>query len=199
MLGLAILSLSGISQGHTMKQVRAEISAANGGWDGSVWLEAWALYPEDGAKIPPGTPGDPKTAGNDWVDKLDASDHKVMRDVAAEFLSETFVLTLDGKPLKAEFTFPDYKGVEQPVLKENDDGNSLVRIDLRGRFLGGASGALELTWQDDEDEPLALEVKTPELKLLRLAPRQKPVELMMIGADGAVTEGKESSLVSWIV
>ncbi|MES2922703.1 MAG: HupE/UreJ family protein [Verrucomicrobiota bacterium] len=198
-IGAWLLAMAGISDAHSMKQVRAEITAGNGGWEGSVWLEAWALYPEDGPKVPPGTPGDPRTAGNDWVKKLDAADHKVMREVAAEFLTETFVLTLDGKRLAAEFSFPEYTKAELPELKENDDGNSLVRIDLRGRFPAETTGLLELTWQDDEDEPLALEVKVPELKLLRLAPKAKPVELMMIGADGAVTAGNESSLLSWTV
>ncbi len=193
-----LLAMAGISEGHSMKQVRAEITAGNGGWEGSVWLEAWALYPEEGPKVPPGTPGDPKTAGNAWVDKLDAADHGVMKKVAAEFLTETFVLTLDGKRLQAEFSYPEYT-VERPRLRENEAGNSLVRIDLRGKFPAAATGPLELVWQDDEDEPLALEVKVPELKLLRLAPGAKPVELMRIVADGAVAAGGGSTLVTWIV
>lgn len=193
-----LLAMAGISNGHSMKQVRAEITAGNGGWEASVWLEAWALYPEDGPKVPHGTPGDPRTAGNAWVDKLDAADHGVMRKVAAEFLTETLVLSLDGKRLEAEFSYPEYS-VERPKLRENDAGNSLVRIDLRGKFPAGATGPLELAWQDDEDEPLALEVKVPELKLLRLAPGAKPVELMRIVAGGAVAAGSESSLFTWIV
>lgn len=196
---------SGQVHGHSMKQVRAEITAGKGEWQGSVWLEAWALYPEDGPKIPPGTPGDPNTAGNAWVAKLAADDHRVMRETAAEFLGETFALTLDGKKLKAEFGFPDYT-VERPVLKENDAGNALVRIDLRGKFPEGAAGLLELAWMDDEDEPLAIEVRTPladgnlKTRLLRLAPREKPVGLMEIRADGGVAEAKaSSSLGAWIV
>ena len=193
-----LLAMAGISEGHSMKQVRAEITAENGGWAASVWLEAWALYPEDGPKIPPGTPGDPQTAGNDWVDKLNAADHAVMRNVAAEFLTETFVLTLAGKRLVAEFSYPEYTE-ERPRLRENEAGNSLVRIDLRGKFPAGATGPLELAWLDDEDEPLALEVKVPELKLLRLAPKAKPVELMQVATSGAVVAGSESSLFTWIV
>lgn len=193
-----LLAVAGISEGHSMKQVRAEITAGDGAWAGSVWLEAWALYPEDGPKVPPGMPGDPGTAGNAWVDKLDAADHQVMREVAAEFLTETFVLTLDGKRLVAEFRFPEYTA-EPPQLKQNDAGNSLVRIDMSGKFPAGATGPLELAWQDDEDEPLALKVKAPELKLLRLAPKAKPVELMRIVAGGAVAAGSESSLGTWVV
>ena len=192
-----LVALAGISEGHSMKQVRAEITAWNGGWEASVWLEAWALYPEDGPKVPPGTPGNPRTAGNAWAEKLDEADHKVMRDVAAEFLTETFVLTLDGKRLESEYSYPEYT-VGPPKLKENDAGNSLVRIDLRGKFPEGVAGPLELAWQDDEDEPLALEVKVPDLKLLRLAPRAKPVELMGIGVGGAVAAGSKSSLATWI-
>lgn len=75
--------VAGVAGAHSMKQVRSEISAKKGGWEASVWLEAWALYPEDGPKVPPGTPGDPKTAGLDWVAKLDEADHTVMRKVAA--------------------------------------------------------------------------------------------------------------------
>ena len=197
-VGVWLLGIAGFASGHSMKQVRAEISAGNGGWEGSVWLEAWALYPEDGPKVPPGTPGDPGTAGNAWVQKLDAADHAVMRKVAMEFLQETFVLTLDGKRLEMEFSFPEYS-VELPPLKENDAGNSLVRIDLHGKFPAGISGPLELSWQDDEDEPLALEVKVPQVKLLRLAPREKAEVLMEIQPDGTVVAGGESSsLLTWI-
>jgi hydrogenase/urease accessory protein HupE len=196
--GMWILAAAGVAEGHSMKQVRAEITAGDGAWAGSVWLEAWALYPEDGPKVPPGTPGDPGTAGHAWVEKLDAADHGVMRKVAAKFLKETFVLTLDGKRLEPEFSYPDYS-VELPKLKENDAGNSLVRIDLHGKFPAAASGPLELIWQDDEDEPLALEVKVPQVKLLRLSPRGKAVELMEVLADGKVTAGDESSsLLTWI-
>lgn len=198
MAGIWILAAAGLAGSHSMKQVRAEITAGDGGWAGSVWLEAWALYPEDGPKVPPGTPGDPGTAGHEWAEKLDAADHAVMRQVAAEFLQETFVLTLDGKRLEPEFRFPEYS-VELPKLMENDAGNSLVGIDLRGNFPESASGPLELSWQDDEDEPLALEVKVPQVKLLQLAPRDKPVGLMEIRAGGAVAAGGSgSSLLTWI-
>ena len=197
-LAAVIVVASGMAEAHSMKQVRSEISAGKGSWEASVWLEAWALYPEDGPKVPPGTPGDPKTAGLDWVAKLDAADHAVMRKVAAEFLSETFVLTLDGKRLEGEYSFPEYAD-GLPKLKENDAGNALVRIDLRGKFPEQTAGPLALAWQDDEDEPLALEVKVPQVKLLRLAPREKPVELMKITAAGPVAAGTESSLVTWIV
>ena len=82
-LAAVIVVASGMAEAHSMKQVRSEISAGKGSWEASVWLEAWALYPEDGPKVPPGTPGDPGTAGNDWAEKLDAADHAVMREVAA--------------------------------------------------------------------------------------------------------------------
>ena len=198
MAGLGFMAMAGLAEGHSMKQVRAEITAGGGEWAGSVWLEAWALYPEDGPKIPLGTPGDPRTAGQAWVEKLDAADHAVMRKVAAEFLQETFVLTLAGKRLNPEFSFPEYS-VELPKLKENDAGNSLVRIDLHGKFPEGGSGLLELGWQDDEDEPLALEVKVPKVKLLRLAPRAKAVALMEIHGDGKLTEaGETTTLFTWV-
>lgn len=49
------------------------------------------------------------------------------------------------------------------------------------------------------DEPLALEVKGPQVKLLRLEPRAPAVELMEIRADGrAVAGGESSSLLTWI-
>ena len=189
----------GIADGHSMKQVRAEITAENGGWHGSVWLEAWALYPEDGPKVPPGTPGDPHTAGGKWIATLNAADHETMRGTAGTFLDETFVLTLAGKKLQAGFNFPDYT-VELPVLKENDDGNALVRIDMNGKFPAGATGVLGLAWMDDEDEPLALQVILPghEGRVMRLAPRAAAVELMTINASGEAEAGRDSSLLEWI-
>jgi hypothetical protein len=202
-LGIILFMLSGIAGAHSMKQVRSEISAKDGAWQASVWLEAWALYPEDGPKVPPGTPGDPNTAGSKWVATLDATDHKGMRETAEMFLNETFVLTLDGKPLKAAYTFPDYS-VELPVLKENDDGNSLVRIDLEGKFPEGAKGSLKLVWADDEDEPLALQVilpqdhGSPKVQVMRLSPKSEAAELMTIDADGNAAAGKESTLLEWI-
>ena len=186
-------------EAHSMKQVRGEITVENGSWRGSVWLEAWALYPEDGPKVPPGTPGAPRTAGGNWIATLNVADHGTMRDTAEMFLDETFVLTLGGKKLEAEFNFPDYT-VDLPKLKENDDGNALVRIDMNGKLSEGVEGPLELAWMDDEDEPLALQVILPGQagKVMRLAPRADPVELMTINAKGEAEAGKGSSLLQWI-
>ena len=196
-----IVAISGLAEGHSMKQVRAEISVADGGWMASVWLEAWALYPEDGPKVPPGTPGDPETAGNTWVKTLAAKDHQVMRAVAQEFLAYTFRLTLDGQKLEAAYSFPDYATSALPELKENEMGNALVRIDLRGSFPDGLTGPLMLAWNDDEDEPLVIDVKIPEsgkTNLLRIAARQPAVELMEISAGGKVAAVAEVSLFTWI-
>ncbi len=197
-LGVWIIAATELAEGHSMKQVRGEITAANGKWQGSIWLEAWALYPEDGPKIPLGTPGAPKTAGHEWVAKLNVDDHRVMRKVAKEFLQNTLVLTLNGKRLQAQFRFPDYT-IELPQLNENDVGNALIKIDLEGEFPQGVTGPFELVWQDDEDEPLALEVKVPPLKLLRILPHEKPVKLLEIREHGIVSTGQESSLMTWII
>lgn len=201
-LGLLVLATG--AEGHSMKQVRGEIHAADGTWNASLWLEAWALYPEDGPKVPPGTPGDIGMSGKQWVAGLDADDHRVMRETAEEFLKEAFILTLGGRRLEAAFAFPDYT-VERPELKENEERNALVRIDLTGSLPPGVSGPLELVWNDDEDEPLALEVitprpgKKPKISVMRIAPRDEPMELMTIEASGTVEETRESSLGSWIV
>lgn len=197
-IAVILFALNGLASGHAMKQVRSEISAGNGQWQASVWLEAWALYPEDGPKIPKGTPGDPNTAGTAWVATLEEADHAIMRKVAAEFLDETFVLTLEGQRLKADCHFPDY--VEpKPVLSENLEGNALVRIDLSGTLPAKASGPLLLAWQDDEDEPLALLIKGTESRLLRITARAPAVELMTLDASGAATNQEGSSLWQWIV
>jgi hydrogenase/urease accessory protein HupE len=199
---LAVL-VSGEAMAHAMKQVRAEIASGSGTWTASVWLEAWALYPEDGAKIPKGTPGDPGTAGAAWVAGLDAGDHQIMRETAAGFLDETFVLTLGGKRLKAEYSYPDYTVVPLS-FKETDAGNSLVRIDMNGPLPSRVAGLIELTWLDDEDEPLVIDVISPlegggKKKLLRLSPKQAPAKLMEIHADGAASLiEKSSSLGVWI-
>lgn len=191
--------------GHSMKQVRAQLTAGKEGWQGSVWLEAWALYPENGPKVPAGTPGAPESAGDAWVATLSAADHRAMRETAAAFLSESFVLTLAGKRLKAEFGFPDYL-TERPVLKLNESGNALVRVDVKGDFPKGSSGTLELAWLDDEDQPLAVEVQLPRpdggtrKRLWRMAPNDEPLELMEIQATGeAVASTAKSSLGTWLV
>ncbi len=193
----------GTAQAHSMRQVRAEITAEKGEWHGSVWLEAWALYPEDGPKIPSGTPGDPNTAGNDWMKTLDIDDHDVMRDIAAGFLRHTFLLTLNGESLNAEYAFPDYNQTATPELKENESGNALMRIDMKGKLPDGVSGPLMLVWNDDENEPLALEIKIPSAKksqLRRIDPEDEPEELMHIGKDGHVeASSQETSLMTWII
>jgi hydrogenase/urease accessory protein HupE len=205
LLSVCMVLISGHVHGHSMDQVRAEITAGKEGWQGSVWMEAWALYPEDGPKIPAGKPGDPDSAGDAWVANLSSDDHRKMRETAAEFLSESFVLTLGGKRLMAEFGFPDYS-TERPVLKLNEAGNALVRVDLHGDFPKGLSGMLELAWLDDEDQPLAVEVKTPRpdgkvrKRLWRLAPNDEPLEMMEIQATGELVESKaKSTLAVWIV
>jgi hydrogenase/urease accessory protein HupE len=190
--------LPGMVQAHSMKQVRSEISLVDGKWEASVWLEGWALYPEDGAKIPPGTPGDPNTAGREWLKTLDEADHKVMRDTALMFLDYTYRLTLDGKRLEAEYSFPDYT-VPLPELPENEDGNVLMRIDLKGEISQGTVGAFMLEWTDPEDEPMVLSIVKPEPRLLRIEPRTPAVELFMIAADGSSTETEGTSLFGWII
>ncbi len=180
-----------------MKQVRSELSVADGEWKASVWLEGWALYPEDGPKIPPGTPGDPNTAGKKWLKTLDAADHKTMREVAEYFLGETFVLTLDGKRLVPDYSFPDYPP-ELPELAETEDGNVVMRIDLAGKLPEGATGAMELVWADDENEPLVLQIRKPEAKVLRVEHLSPPVTLMEIKQDGSIEETEGTSLFGWI-
>lgn len=189
---------SGIAFAHSMKQVRSELSVADGEWKASVWLEGWALYPEDGPKIPPGTPGDPNTAGADWLATLDAADHRTMREVAEYFLNETFLLTLNGERLGAEYSFPDYPP-ELPKLDVTEDGNVVMRIDLTGKLPEGASGPLELVWADDEDEPLILQIKKPEAKVLRIEHLSPPTMLMEIHKDGSIEETEGTTLIGWIV
>ena len=191
-------AMPGIATAHSMKQVRSEISVVDGKWEASVWLEGWALYPEDGAKIPPGTPGDPNTAGLKWLKTLNEADHRVMRDTAQGFLDYTYRLTLDGKRLEAEYSFPDYT-VPLPELAENEMGNTLMRIDLTGEIPEGAEGSLMLEWADPEDEPLVLSILKPEHRLLRINPRTPAVELFNISADGTSTETEGTSLLGWIV
>jgi hydrogenase/urease accessory protein HupE len=188
---------AGHGAAHSMKQVRSEFAVDGDKWRASVWLEAWALYPEDGPKVPPGPPGDPKTAGKAWVAGLDAADHADMRETAKMFLDETFLLKLNDASLKAEYSFPDYT-VPLPELRENEDGNSLVRIDLQGAIPEKSDGVISLVWQDDEDEPLAMEVKTPAIRLLKIEPRSAPVDLMKIRADGTLEASGTSSLWTWI-
>ena len=189
---------AGMACAHTMKQVRSELSVADGGWKASVWLEGWALYPEDGPKIPPGTPGDPNTAGAEWLGTLDAADHQTMREVAEYFLDETFRLTLNGKRLDAEYSFPDYPP-ELPKLGVTEDGNVVMRIDLTGNFPEGEVGTLELVWADDEDEPLILQIKKPETKVLRIEHLSPPTMLMEIHRDGSIEETEGTTLTGWIV
>ena len=64
------------------------------------------------------------------------SEARLMGRTAEEFLKEAFILTLGGQRLEAAFAFPDYT-VERPELKENDEGNALVRIDLTGKMPPG--------------------------------------------------------------
>ena len=200
----SMASIVGFAEGHAMKQVRAKISADEGKWEASVWLEAWALYPEEGPKVPPGKLGDSNVAGSDWTSTLDADDHEELRETAREFLTNIFLLRLNDQPLTADFSFPDYT-VEIPNLKENEDGNALVRVDLAGDLPEGISGPLMLLWNDDEDEPLALEVITPQagsaplISVMRLPPRGEPVELMLIDIDGSVGFTKKSTLAGWII
>ena len=200
---LGWVAMVGVVEAHTMRQVRAEITVEDGAWSGSVWLEAWAVYPEDGAKVPAYDPDTPNTAGTDWVDKLDEYDHRVMRAIAHGFLEHTFVLKLDGQRLKPEYAFPDYHERPLPDLQLNDSENALMRIDMKGKIPEGVTGPITLVWNDDEYEPLLLDVKIPSAKykeLRRIEPEQAPEELMRIEKDGEVkVTSNGTSLLTWII
>jgi hydrogenase/urease accessory protein HupE len=201
---LGMMAFTASAGGHPIKQVRAELRAAEGIWNATLWLEGWVLYPKDGPKAPPGNPGDLGMSGKAWVDGLDASDHRAMREAAEALLAKAFVLTLGGQRLEAKSAFPDYT-VERPQLEENEEGNAVVRVDLTGSLPPGVAGPLEVVWNDDEEEPLAIKVitpregKNPKVSLLRIAPRDEPMELVVIEASGVVAPTKESSLGGWIV
>jgi hydrogenase/urease accessory protein HupE len=204
-IGLLVvwLVMCATANAHTMKQVRSEITIEKGKWQGSIWLEAWAVYPEDGPKIPKGTPGDPNTAGNDWLEDIDLNEHQTMREIAAGFIYHTFLLTLDGQALKAEYSFPDYNEGPFPKLEENESGNALMRIDLQGEFPAEVRGPLALVWDDEENQPLVLEVKIPSAKkseLRRIEAEQEPEVLAKIGKDGKIEVTSDgTSLWTWIV
>ncbi len=200
---LGWVAMLGVVEAHAMRQVRAEITVEDGKWHGSVWLEAWALYPEDGPKVPAYDPDTPNTAGTDWVDKLDEYEHGLMRAIAAGFLEHTFLLKLNEQRLKAEYAFPDYRERPLPELKVNENENALLKVDLKGELPEGATGPITLVWNDDEYEPLLLDVKIPSAKykeLIKIEPEQAPEELMRIEKDGEVkATSKGTSLLTWIM
>jgi hydrogenase/urease accessory protein HupE len=113
------------------------------------------------------------------------------------------LLTLDGQALKAEYTFPDYNEGPLPKLEENESGNALMRIDLQGEFPPGVNGPLALVWDDEENQPLVLEVKIPSKKtseLRRIEAEQKPEVLAKVGKGGDVESTSDgTSLWTWIV
>ena len=195
----------GMAGAHSMKQVRAVLSSDGSGWEASVWFEAWALYPDHGPQLGDGVAGHPESWGNDWVATLDAEGHQTMREFGEEYVRDCFVLSLAGRRLEFECTFPDYQSEVLPELLENGDGNALLKIDLNGVLPEGGAGALELVWQDEFLHPLAIQVKTPReggktrTNLIRITANDDPIELMLIEAPGEVEAGKESSLLSWIL
>lgn len=202
---LGILGFCGGAEGHTMKQVRAVISSEGDRWEASVWFEAWALYPDHGPALGDGLEGNPESWGAAWASGMDAEDHRVMRDFGEEYVRDCFVLSLAGRRVDFDCSFPDYETEEVPELIENGDGNALLRIDLKGDFPDGVEGPLELVWQDEFLQPLAIQVRLPKAgeklrtRLMRIAANDDPIELMVLDASGEVEEGKESSLLSWIV
>ena len=203
-VGLILLAATSLAGAHTMKQVRAELDLKDGEWSGAVFLEAWSLYPEDGPEVPPGVPGDDDFADADWLRLLDPVDHARMRWVADGFVKRSFQLTVDGKELQFTTEFPDFQ--KTPLeFGMTQGGNAVIRVDLIGTEVLPAEGNLQLVWNDEQDQPLALQVRHldtdggQKLAVLRLNPRKAPLTLLRL-EQGKVEEGSEpSSLWTWIV
>lgn len=202
---LGILGFCGVLEAHSMKQVRALISSDGATWEASVWFEAWALYPDHGPALGDGLSGNPESLGADWASTLNAADHRRMRDFGEEYVRDCFALSLAGRRVDFDCSFPDYQSEEAPKLIENGDGNALLRIDLMGSFSDGEEGPLELVWEDEFLHPLAIQVRLAkageklQTRLMRIAANDDPIELMVLEASGEIEEGKESSLMSWVV
>ncbi|MCH7224907.1 HupE/UreJ family protein [Haloferula sp. A504] len=189
---------------HPLDQVKAEFQAADGTWNSSLWIEAWATYPEDGPRVPPGSPGDPDRAGQAWLDSLSQEDFETMQNHLEVFIHDAFVLTLDGKPLEFELSLPEF-GKGRPQLGPNSLNNAVIRADLSGDFPAGTSGSIALVWNDDGEEPLTVDViipregKKPFRRVMILAPRDEPVELLTVQTDARIEQSREVSLYAWIV
>ncbi|BCX48753.1 hypothetical protein HAHE_26610 [Haloferula helveola] len=197
------LSVGSVSA-HSMDQVNAEIQSSPSSWEATVWIDAWAAYPEDGAKVPPGQPGDPNSAGKEWLATLDEADFTAMRERLSVFMKESLVLTLNGERLDFSMAFPGFESVP-PELELNRDGNAVVQIELQGDYPAGDGGALELVWKDPEDQPLTIDVvipregKPPARRVMRIAPHDDPIGLLEIDPVAGPKKSEEVALFGWIV
>jgi len=188
---------------HSMDQVRAEFEATGRDWQARFWIEAWAAYPEDGPKVPPGDPREPGASGDEWISTLDEGDFQIMRETLGSYFKDAFVLTLAGEPLGFTTSFPTFE-TEPPGFEKSANGNALIRVTLSGTFPPAAGGSLALVWQSYDKEPLAIDViipregKKPWRRVLRIAAGDDPIELLQVEAFGELQETREASFLLWL-
>ena len=202
LVSLIFALCSAVLLAHDVNQVKSEMKIADAGWQAQVEIECWALYPEDGAHLPDENDPD-HFAGADWMKQLTQAELTKMKQTAETYLRDCFQLTLGGEKLTYEIEFLDF-AVPDPVWKLTENGQAVYRMALRGTWAADASGALQLQWSDYSDEPLSLQLHTPEangvdqIRVMRVLVGT-PEVLTQVSAAGKVEQAKKTSLVEWIV
>lgn len=193
-----VLAFAGRVEAHGIEQLRGEMDVEPPHWKATIWVGAWMLYPQEGPHAPTGKPGEPGAAGRAWMATLTDKEHADLRQQADDFFHSYFWISLGETPLEFHCEFPDY-APGAPPFEENAEGNALLKVELRGELPAGASGPLNLHW-DDLDDILVLQVRHGSAKpaVFRLEAATPSAELLQLSATGETKTQQGSTLLTWI-
>ena len=200
------LGFLGLASAHNMQMIRCDLSFSGREWTADVWLEGWALYPEDGPLANPGDPTEPGASGQAWMDQLDENAWREMKEIADYYLHDCFKPRLSDELLPFSVAYPDLD--KNPVtFLSNKDQNALVQCRISGTLPPDTFGTFSVYWEDYSGTPMALTVRgdegrpnsdaVAEVFSLKSGGEQQAIYTI---DDASETQMNESSgiLVGWI-
>ncbi len=196
------LFFSSLALAHQLKFVRSDMTVNNDGWFAVVQLEAWNLYPEEGANAPMDG-GSEEFGGKEWIARLTADEFATMRESGIVYMNDAFQVMLHGERQSFAVEYLDFEK-DKPQWHFTETGQALFRIKIHGKWKPKDKGPLSLQWVDYTDEPLALQLHTwnaqheEQLSVLKVTSGER-VKLAMIDATGKVSDAQGTSLWAWII
>ena len=185
--------------------IRGDLLVNEGQWTADLWIEGWALYPENGPFEVAGDPRERGVTGLDWMATLDANAWRQMKEIGEIYLKYCLKPRFAEKLLDFQVSYPDLEKTP-PTFTLNADDNALVQVRISGDLPRDEEGELTLSWEDPDQTPLALTIKgqtsakaDSKVEVVRLESGTVNQPIYTVAEDGEVqVEQSSLSILGWI-